>query len=1094
MNDFCDCCEGTNRLTPMPIINRPGLEALAYRVGTYGAFLETMKARLSNMVVTVPDSNDLLKLVEAYPLRNLTTLASYDASIALLDAWAVVGDVLTFYQERVANEGFLRTATERRSVLELARLVGYSLRPGVAASVFLALELDRGHDVMIQPYEIKAQSTPGPGEVPQTFENIDPLDARFTWNKLHARLTQPQTITSIAESDATKNVRLYVKGVNANLAPNDVVLITVNNQPYANKVFHVAEATPEPAYDRTLVVFQETQVPITQSTFSVTTVATAATQYLAEMSVPGNYIADTEMGQRVMEHLKVLSSLAGRNTAAARRTMRETIAKITEERDVASGERYSRLYEWLIGVLAAMADPSAPAPPDDTNREPDSDPLARVLARLTRRASVPPRNTFSLDRSLTRLFDPSADTGLRLATAFDARLRQWLPVALENANGTGQSGIYVYVFRAVARPFGHNAPLRATITNGQAITYDEWDIDDPLGTGNGTSGGVGGSIPATMSVEGSSNGHPHHDEDTLYLDTEYKIKPEGWVVIEGPADSVGQHFIDLSTGETHVVQGSLAAYGLSGKTTRLELKDGEEWLSTTSTFTDVRSTVVYVESEELILAEEPIEGSVSGDTDLIELDAVYSGLQSGRWLIIAGERDDILDASRNTVRGILSAELVMLAEVLQQIRGEAADHELPGDRTRTFIKLAKPLEYSYRRDSVTIYGNVVKATHGETRREILGSGDAARILQAFNLKQSPLTFISSPTPKGLESTLKVYVNDVQWREAETLAGLNRTERRFITKTDDDGKTSVIFGDGQGGARLPTGFENIRAVYRNGMGRSGNVPAGQISILQSKPLGVKAVKNPLRASGGADKESRDTARKNAPLAVKALDRLISTRDYADFSRTFAGIGKSVAARLTNGRRELVHVTIAGAEDIPIDETSDLFRNLRKALREFGDPNQPVSVQVRELKFIVLSMNIRILLEYEWEPVVKSVRSKLLDVFSFERRELGQGVVLSEVIAAIQSVRGVAYVDVDAFGSIPEKKTDLDDENRPIRRLLTPQEIADEVKTFLDATDENRRPGVKIRVNLAGFEDGAMHSAQLAYLTPDVSETLVLNQIK
>ena len=58
--------------------------------------------------------------------------------MALFDAWATIGDVLTFYQERIANEGYLRTATERRSVLELARLVGYQPRPGVAASVHLA--------------------------------------------------------------------------------------------------------------------------------------------------------------------------------------------------------------------------------------------------------------------------------------------------------------------------------------------------------------------------------------------------------------------------------------------------------------------------------------------------------------------------------------------------------------------------------------------------------------------------------------------------------------------------------------------------------------------------------------------------------------------------------------------------------------------------------------------------------------------------------------------------------------------------------------------------------------------------------------------
>ena len=60
----------------------------------------------------------------------------------LTDAWAAALDVLTFYQERIANESYLRTATERLSVLHLARLIGYELRPGVAASTSLAFTLD----------------------------------------------------------------------------------------------------------------------------------------------------------------------------------------------------------------------------------------------------------------------------------------------------------------------------------------------------------------------------------------------------------------------------------------------------------------------------------------------------------------------------------------------------------------------------------------------------------------------------------------------------------------------------------------------------------------------------------------------------------------------------------------------------------------------------------------------------------------------------------------------------------------------------------------------------------------------------------------
>src|SRR5207244_12741759 len=75
-------------------------------------------------------------------LKSLMRREDDDFSIALLDAWASLADVLTFYQERIANEAFLRTATERNSILQLARLIGYRLRPGVAASVYLAFMLE----------------------------------------------------------------------------------------------------------------------------------------------------------------------------------------------------------------------------------------------------------------------------------------------------------------------------------------------------------------------------------------------------------------------------------------------------------------------------------------------------------------------------------------------------------------------------------------------------------------------------------------------------------------------------------------------------------------------------------------------------------------------------------------------------------------------------------------------------------------------------------------------------------------------------------------------------------------------------------------
>lgn len=1105
--DSCGCCQGSGAITPQSTANRPGLPALAYRVGTHAAFLETMKSRLS---------------VSTYPaLSRLRTRARNDPSIALLEAWATVGDVLTFYQERIANEGYVRTATETRSVLELVRLIGYALRPGVAASVWLALELEKDYGLKILPYELKAQSLPGPGELPQTFENTEPIEARQSWNKLQPRLRQPQTIETITRGgDLTPaQPRIYVKGISTNMKQNDIVLLTVSGQPY--ELYGVVDVKADAPLDRTLLtlrrVFEGGKTG--EAHVDMKAIGEAADLYM-RADVMKKYLVSpkTEMAQRVLGRLGELStrvSLAGMSARDTELAVRDTLTKIAAEQALATGEQYARLAKWLTAmseditkaserVMAAALEkapandlaPSASAGVGDLQIE---DPLRKVMIGLTKKASVPPRNAISLDRNMARIFDTRADTGLQIAGSFQTGLQASLPLTLANVKVTPASSIRAYVFRATARPFGHNAPLKSrivetssstgsTLLKTTTVNYDEWTHVDME------------KVEAT-------------DGETIYLDAKYeKVPQDSWIIVDtsGVAQRAGTIIVPahgpLLIGKVSNLKTGIsrAAYGMSGPSTSTQvvdpssnelkawfeiLKDSEKAVANDQddSFQLIRQTTVYIESEELSLTDEPVTASIcGGDEDLIELDGLYSGLQSGRWLIVAGERDDIRDGQDDVVRGVKAAELVMLAEATQKV------NVLAGDQTHTFIKLAKKLEYCYRRDTVAVYGNVVKATHGETRKETLGGGDAGQTFQSFLLKQPPLTFTASAAPAGAESSLKVYVNDVQWHEKDSLADKGADERIFITRAGD-GKTTVIFGNGDRGLRPPTGTENIRALYRNGIGKAGNVRSEQVNQLMSKPLGVKGVINPLRATGGADRESRDTARKNGPRTVTALDRLVSVSDYADFACTFAGVGKALAAKITDGKREWVHVTIAGAEDIPIDESSDLYRNLLQTLRDYGDPQQRVALQVRELMFLLINANVRIDPDYQWEVVAGGVRNKLLSVLGFERRELGQDVFLSEVIASIQSVRGVAYVDVDVLGGIPEKKNFMEDD-RQVRRLLTPIEISAEAMAFLDQSSAAGQPQQRLPVNVADVENGIMRPAQLAYLSPDVSDTLVINQIK
>ncbi|HEX5503421.1 MAG TPA: hypothetical protein VFW96_12420, partial [Thermomicrobiales bacterium] len=208
--DACGCCDAG---LPRPaIFNRPGQPALAYRADTQPTALRRMLAALPRQ--GVGDDG-------ARPLRALTTRAADDPAVALLDAWATVTDVLTFYQERIANEGYLRTATERGSVLELARAIGYELNPGVAASAFLAFTVEDAPGApgaAAVPVGVRVQSIPGQGQLPQTFETVEPLDARAAWNALRPRRAAAQRVRQ-------GDTALYLRGVTTLLQPGDAILL-----------------------------------------------------------------------------------------------------------------------------------------------------------------------------------------------------------------------------------------------------------------------------------------------------------------------------------------------------------------------------------------------------------------------------------------------------------------------------------------------------------------------------------------------------------------------------------------------------------------------------------------------------------------------------------------------------------------------------------------------------------------------------------------------------------------------------------------------------------------------------------------------------
>jgi hypothetical protein len=1062
----CGCCEGVEVLTPLSTVNRPGLDVIRYRVGTHGAFFESMRARLSS---------------ESYPaLRRLRTRLTDDFSIAFLDAWATVADVLTFYQERIVVEGFLRTATERRSVLELARLVGYVPRPGLAASVHLAYTLDAGHVTTI-PRGSRAQSVPGPGELPQTFETSEDLEARAELSIVRPRLTRPQYVTlGILKTSPS----LYLEGIATNLRAGDWLLLRFRESEPGRALFQVDEVTAEPAAGRTLVRVirrDPAEKALERSEPAAASVTAERIRAVARRySAAGRFGISPAAAKPGRDVLKGLLADLGPEelTALARET---GLPRLKDLYAAAKARRSSRIASWLeraaTDLEAALGDPDLSGVADGAFVDKGLPAVTQVVQALSKPASLQPPNAQRVERDPVALYASPSDLIPRLYGV----LHPFIPAATYKvlANVAVQERAPLEsldVFRVKAALFGHNLPREVTFdTDGKphlglySSFFSAW---------SGTLGGLGGPLT------------------TVLLDTVYdQVRIGSTIAIRRPLQEsedrvVGWVFTYHEVTDVQTL--TAAAHGVSSRVTVLSIgKDGEEWLrelnaAERETFLGsaqaLRATTVFAQNEPLPLAQEPITDDVTGEEDALELDGLYRGLEAGRFVIVEGERTDVLPAAlqapdkrkEEITSGVVDAELAMISSVVHRVaKAPEADQDLPGDVLHTFIHFANGFAFRFKRETVRIHANVVTATHGETKIEVLGSGDATRAFQTFALKQPPLTYIAAPTARGAASTLEVRVNEVLWHEAPHFAGLEPSDRRYTIRTDDDGKTSVVFGNGEHGARLPTGPENVRARYRSGIGKAGNVASGQITLLLSKPLGVKEVVNPIRAAGGADRETRDQARRNAPKGAKSLERLVSVQDYADFAETFAGIGKASAVELSDGRRQLVHVTIAGAEDIPILPTSDLFLNLGRALRDLGDPNEPLELAIRELRLLVISAKVAVRPDFSFELVEPHLRTTMLEAFGFERRALGQDVLQAEVLSVLQGVAGVAYVDLDVLTAIGEE--DLASPDLPAKLVLESR-----VRAKRARPRDQGEPGIA--------------PAQLAILRPDVRDTLIFSELR
>lgn len=311
---------------------------------------------------------------------------------------------------------------------------------------------------------------------------------------------------------------------------------------------------------------------------------------------------------------------------------------------------------------------------------------------------------------------------------------------------------------------------------------------------------------------------------------------------------------------------------------------------------------------------------------------------------------------------------------------------------------------------VEAYGNVLRASRGETvKNEILGSGDASVPNQSFKLKKKPLTYLLSPTAdksNGVKSTLIVYVNNIRWTEAESFFGKKETDQVYVIRQNDDEESTVIFGDGIRGERVPTGRDNVVANYRFGA-EAAVPPAGSVNQISKPVKGLQSVKNVLPAFGGEDAEPIKKMRAYAPKSALVLGRVVSLQDMEALAGSFPGV-RAVKTEWRWNKELLTaaaHIFYIGAAGIA--------ESLTQRLRNTADPSTLIVVTRAQAIPLTLNINFRVDPRYIREDVMGRLRLALLDTQSGllapENIGIGQPLFRSKIFEAVLTVEGASSVE-------------------------------------------------------------------------------------
>lgn len=320
--------------------------------------------------------------------------------------------------------------------------------------------------------------------------------------------------------------------------------------------------------------------------------------------------------------------------------------------------------------------------------------------------------------------------------------------------------------------------------------------------------------------------------------------------------------------------------------------------------------------------------------------------------------------------------------------------------------------------------------------DVIGSSDGSNN-QLFQLNFKELILRSIGSSSEVNADIKLWTDlggviDQSWTLQESLAFSRENAQDYVIEIDELDQATVIFGGNGFGAVIPSGSV-IKADYRTGGGKFGNVAANSITTITDAPglnlIGAN-VFNKHPSTGGADRESIEHAVNHAPGVFRSMKRAVTADDYKALALNFNGVGK-VRAELVNWNKVTLYIAPEGGGNV-----SDI---LKANLIAFFEDKRPVStlIEVEDVDYVKIYLSAKVGVEsyYAKAEMRKKIEQAVSEILDFDNVDFGQIIYLSKFYEKIEAVEGVTFVTLTEFRR--EGQASEEDDNGKIQ--LRPNEI-------------------------------------------------------